>query len=220
MVLGNWALWPLPLLLLLLTSSVTVGDDAAEFHALVEKAAESVPNSSLEGDVTLIQVISGEHTVYRRDPSEKDGAIVLAKKGSDEGKSLIVLKEGEDYLPVCNEKRIFAVLKQVGEDKKKYKIFYAYVHPDKKIEFESWNPRGNTNNRATSFGFTKCGRSNMVPCKEEVLPDTIPDYEDFEESNFTLPANWTKPPNQVFKNGKFSRVIRHHVFRELLCYGA
>ncbi len=98
-----------------------------EYVSLIEKAGSTLTDDLLEDDSLVLQEIVGSLSIYRHDRTENHGAPIFVRKGNDDGKPLIVLNEGEDYLPSCNKKKTFVVLKRFGTVKNHYRIFFGYV---------------------------------------------------------------------------------------------
>lgn len=119
-------LWILGSFLLLEVTSAPVGE--TDYITLLEKEAGAIPDSDMADDTLLHQEIIQGHTIYRYPHSEKHGAPVFIRPGSDVDKGVVVLKTGEDYLPACSsQKNTYVVMKQSGKVKNHYKVFYGYV---------------------------------------------------------------------------------------------
>jgi hypothetical protein len=126
-------MWRIPLLCLSLSIVCSqcgpIPSSSSEYISLIEKEASKLTDDSLGDDDLLTQhvIAQPKTTIYTRQSHEKHGALVFKREGSDEGKPVVVLNEGEDFLNTCGKKSTFVVLKQSGGDKKNYRVFFAYV---------------------------------------------------------------------------------------------
>lgn len=118
------------LLVPVILCALVKGDNLDAFIDAIRKEAEALGKEKFQfsQDVVLKQNVGGDGTLYVRADGSKGGATVFKRKGSDDqGKTVIILKAGEDHLQRTEEKRTFVVLRQTFDEPQNYYVLYAYV---------------------------------------------------------------------------------------------